>query len=257
MPESQKKILVAFAILAALVVLAFVIYSLPTFKNAPEDEITENRNTQDREEEEDSEEVLSIENERIIEETDNFSIVINYPTFDSPASSAVESYVKNRVGNFRSETGEFASQSSVPLTLNIDYETQYVGENFVSFLFTESTYTGGVHPNESPVGKTYEVESGTEISVTNIFVPGSGYLEEFSRRTKEKFRSEFDQGGFFEAGAEPRTINFTSFTIDDKSITFYFGPYQIAPYAAGTQTITIPLSELEDYLRDDFKERII
>ncbi|HVO71034.1 MAG TPA: RsiV family protein [Aggregatilineaceae bacterium] len=46
--------------------------------------------------------------------------------------------------------------------------------------------------------------------------------------------------------------NYKSWTITPDGLTFYFDPYQVAAYVAGTQTVTIPLAQLSAILAAPF-----
>lgn len=261
MSKYEKIIFIVFVALCLLIIGFFVFKSVSISDFFPlEDELQNVNREEGAVNEEEGRDLtgseVKIENKQDIEETDNISILVNYPKFDSPASAKIEGYALSRIDSFKSSLREFNAPSGSIFTLDINYEVKYLGDEYVSFLFRENTYTGGAHPNQIPVGKTYEIESGQEVSLTDIFVPGSGYLEAISKEAVEKFKEKFKEGVFFSEGVEARTVNFETFTIDDGSITFYFAPYQIAPYAAGLQDVRIPFEKLRTHLQPEF-EKII
>jgi ABC-type nitrate/sulfonate/bicarbonate transport system ATPase subunit len=47
-------------------------------------------------------------------------------------------------------------------------------------------------------------------------------------------------------GTEPVIENFSSLALTPKGICVYFQPYQVAPWAAGAQNVTVPLEALAE-----------
>ena len=47
------------------------------------------------------------------------------------------------------------------------------------------------------------------------------------------------------SGTAPSEENFSTFYLTDAELVIVFSPYQVGPWAIGTQTLPIPLSELQ------------
>ena len=48
------------------------------------------------------------------------------------------------------------------------------------------------------------------------------------------------------SGTAPEAENFSSFALTPEGIRIFFQPYQVAPWAAGSQVVDIPLDALAD-----------
>ena len=46
-----------------------------------------------------------------------------------------------------------------------------------------------------------------------------------------------------------------NFLLKEEGILYYYNVYEIAPYALGATQLTISYSDLDDILRDDFKDK--
>jgi len=116
-------------------------------------------------------------------------------------------------------------------------------------------YSGGAHGNHATNYFSFDLLKNKKLSLDDILSPtGKNQL----RRLLEKnFRKEFNlkdtealtEGGLFENKIEPNK----NFFVTGKCIGFSYAPYEIGPYALGEIVLFIPLTELKDYLQNDFK----
>jgi hypothetical protein len=116
----------------------------------------------------------------------------------------------------------------------------------LSLNFGFSVYSdGAAHPYSYTITYTYDLEKGQEISLDQLFLPGSNYLELIASYCKNEL-SKRDIGfdGFFTTGADPTPENYRNWNITPDSLMITFDPYQVAAYAAGPQVVTIPYGEL-------------
>jgi hypothetical protein len=52
-------------------------------------------------------------------------------------------------------------------------------------------------------------------------------------------------------GVQPMEDNFKRFILTGEGVAFFFAPYQVAPYAAGEQVVTIPYADLGGLIAPD------
>ena len=199
--------------------------------------------------------------QKILETEKPFRIEIVYPTipgvddFNAKAISIVEAQLNEfkktsletdslrRITMTAEEYGNFNLNS--PYYLSITYEKGIVSHKIVSMVFRIEHYTGGAHGNRAFIALNYHIADKKEITLADVFPPSTrGYLQKISdyciqdlikqirELTGEAYEAYIDEVWIRE-GASPKTENFSNFLFDDKSITFYFPPYQIAPYALG------------------------
>jgi hypothetical protein len=119
----------------------------------------------------------------------------------------------------------------------------------------EYSFTGGAHGGTTL--STFAYHGAARLALSDLFVPGAPYLSRASRYAQTVFRQKLiDAGIFFEdmfaPGVTPTEENFAVFSLGKDGITFIFQQYQVAPYVAGNQTMTIPYAELSDILSPVF-----
>ncbi|MFZ1075507.1 MAG: RsiV family protein [Minisyncoccia bacterium] len=126
----------------------------------------------------------------------------------------------------------------------------------VSYIFTITTDTLGAHPNTAFRTFTFDTKTGAELSLSDIFAPGSNYLDTLSTISRTQLPTIIGPDAdttFIANGTTPNDSNFANFFVDNSSLVFLFPPYQVAPYAAGPQTLPIALSQLSGILKAEYK----
>jgi hypothetical protein len=108
---------------------------------------------------------------------------------------------------------------------------------------------GAAHPFHYSLTVNYDLEQGRKLSLGDLFAEETGYLKVISSYCLAEL-SKRDIGfyGGFERGAEPTLDNYRNWSITNEGLMITFDEYQVAPYAAGAQTITVPYSELSTFI---------
>jgi len=133
---------------------------------------------------------------------------------------------------------EYDSQLVVDLDYNIEYNTR----NILSVTFSQYEYSGGAHGMTYLFSYTYDLTTGRELSLGELFPKGSDYIHAFNTAivNQMKERDIYDsQISPFESIAEDQP-----FYIHNKRAYVYFQQYEIFPYAVGIQSFFIPLSAM-------------
>lgn len=142
--------------------------------------------------------------------------------------------------------------------IEIGYDVEYADNDLISVNFLEGNFTGGAHPNYNYFTITYDLKNGRELKLAELFKPGAKYLEAVSAyATKDlQERKEPDSGenlglaqDLFAEGATAKAENYQNWNITKKGLMFTFDPYQVGPYAAGSQTVIIPYARLREIAR--------
>ncbi len=121
--------------------------------------------------------------------------------------------------------------------------------------------TLGAHPNGYYRTFTYDLQTGQEVTLQDLFLPSIPYLERLSDRARAdlpaiiKQMSGGDEGdpSMLADGTSPTADNFQWFYIDSTNLVLIFPPYQVGPYSLGTVTDTIPLAQLADSLKVEYQ----
>lgn len=209
-------------------------------------------------------------------ETDSLSnqcaiFLVEYPVITGMMSeSAIEkinqniksnifdyAYVSEKPENFESLIEEISTEYAQIISDYPDYKAAWSMEvnsdilfqdsSFISVASTIFSYTGGAHPNSYQVYRSYDLSTGEPITLNDILLPG--FEEELNQAAEIEFRmlkeippsQELEgKGYFFEDGKFALTENFA---IINKSLIFYFNPYEIAAYANGPTELELKLTD--------------
>jgi hypothetical protein len=93
--------------------------------------------------------------------------------------------------------------------------------------------------------------------LADLFNPGAKYLQAISNYCIEdlKKQSKGAEGMLDESsiksGAAPSAKNYQSWTITKKGLGINFDAYQVGPYAAGPQFVTVPYSALKELINPE------
>lgn len=123
-------------------------------------------------------------------------------------------------------------------------------------LLERYSYTGGAHGATDFIQFAYD-DDGTPVDLDALFVSGSHYLERISEYVRPVLREKLESENaylenMFEIGTKSDPGNYMVYTIGDGGITFVFQEYQVAPYAAGSQRVTVPFDAVADILNPSY-----
>jgi hypothetical protein len=149
------------------------------------------------------------------------------------------------INNFRASVLQDAPNPS--FGMGSSYELQYAllspAGDILSLKFDITMYfDGAAHPNSYSLTFNYDLAVGQQLNLYQIFLPGSDYLGPIAAYCKTQLASR--EIAYFEGGAEPVLENYRNWNLTTDGLLISFDPYQVAPYAAGPQTVLIPYSEL-------------
>lgn len=154
--------------------------------------------------------------------------------------------------------GTVANSPTPPITGGSSFDLQYEvtgqrGEVW-SIKYSISFYAdGAAHPGHYSITINYDLANGREVTLDELFLSGSNYLQVISDACKAELSTRFVDFGsdFFSAGADPLPENYTRWNLSNDGLVITFDEYQVAPYAAGAQVVTIPFSALQSVINPD------
>ncbi len=167
----------------------------------------------------------------------------------SAMNDVMRAWAKKRIVEFvavveedNSGTGESESQRS---NLTGRSATTLVDRRVVSFRLVLSQYiSGAAHPGAQVKSFTFDLTTGKELALPDLFKPGAPYLNYLSRRALEQLKASEFKDDLIEEGASARDPNFASYNLTDKGMEVTFQEYQVGPYAIGTPTVKYTYAEL-------------
>jgi hypothetical protein len=163
-------------------------------------------------------------------------------------NEAVSDLVQKEIGYFRKNVlAQMPTQLvSAGSTFDAKYGVIFQSEGIWSLKFDFSGYAdGAAHPYHYSLTLNYDLDKGEKLSLGDLFPTDSDYLGILSRYCIADL-SKRDIGfyGGFQQGAEPTPDNYRNWNITLSGLMITFDEYQVAPYAAGPQSVTVPYSEL-------------
>lgn len=184
---------------------------------------------------------------------------------DAVAVAVMEDFIEETVSDFKAQ-GNFDNLTPEDVqimglsedrkeSIAASYE-ETLGRNAVSYAYTLFVDTLGAHPNTFYRTFTFDLATGAELDIADLFIPRSDYLKRLSAISQfelAKTLGEFADVEYIAQGTVPDALNFQSFVMDGDALVLLFPPYQVAPYAAGPQSVTIPLSQLADILKPEYR----
>ena len=126
------------------------------------------------------------------------------------------------------------------------------------FSASQEVYTyvlGAAHPNTTTLVYNYDLGTGAQIGLGDLFNGATAYLDTLSIRAGAGLIAEAEQRGFEASGLltegfAPAAENFARFTLGPDSLRLHFPPYAVAPYVAGPFTVSLAYADLRSVLMD-------
>ena len=144
---------------------------------------------------------------------------------------------------------EYASNPDmVEYTFDRDILVARSDETVLSMAVMESSYLGGAHPFGATIGRTYDTQTGKELSLKDVVSDYDGIYE----YVKTQLEENYDQSMFFEDYQDTLQKMFydesddygtVQWTISQTGLSIYFNQYDLAPYAAGSQQVDISFKD--------------
>lgn len=146
-----------------------------------------------------------------------------------------------------------AFASNQPVTGGSSFDMQYsvIGQraDIWSIKFEISYYTdGAAHPGNYSITLNYDLQNGRELTLDELFLSNSNYLQVISDECKAQLTARDMAFDMFSAGADPLPENYQHWNISSEGLIISFDEYQVAPYAAGPQVVTVPFSALQSLI---------
>jgi hypothetical protein len=192
-------------------------------------------------------------------EAPNYTITTETPTLEGVDDGRVVEFnvimqlaVKEMVDGFKTSMQDMPA---IPImagsSFDVKYELLSLPGYIYSIKFNVMGYSdGAAHPYHFSRTVTFNLETGREVTLEELFLPGSNFLQIFSDVSKAELSTR-DIGfsdEIFASGADPLPVNYQNWNITADGLLITFDEYQVAPYAAGPQTVTLPYSALKDVI---------
>lgn len=119
-----------------------------------------------------------------------------------------------------------------------------------SFIETNENYYGGAHGMYSVAGYAFDVETGKNLSFTDIVVDETKIRDLIAEKLDEEYGDIFFDD--IHNLIDQYDFNSLCWSISYFDVTLYFNPYDLGPYASGSQQVVFPFSEYADLFDEKY-----
>ncbi len=122
-------------------------------------------------------------------------------------------------------------------------------DSFLSIFFVGYSYgVGAAHAVQESKSVNFDLTSGQELKLSDIFKRGSKHLEFVSEYCIEELSRSLNQPFVSKNALAPVAKNFDIWHITSSGITFHFDACKVFACTEGDQAVEIPFSDLKPLL---------
>jgi hypothetical protein len=160
------------------------------------------------------------------------------------------------IERFRENLAEWEpSETGWVSTFDADGSVLWARPPIVSVVVDVSVYyAGAAHPGHYAITVVWDGQTGRALTHEDLFRRGSGWEEVLSRASIAALEGELGDMAdpdWIAEGAGPLAENFSRWALVEEGLVLFFDPYQVAPYAAGPQVVTITRAALAEVAHPD------
>ncbi|GLX67992.1 WG repeat-containing protein [Paenibacillus glycanilyticus] len=183
----------------------------------------------------------------------NKDYVVYYPAVEGLSNPAAQERL-NETLKVMSQVKPIPGDEQLGYTYSGDFDVTFFHKNLLEIEMTGYNYpAGAAHGMPTQVYAHINVTSGDMFTLKDLFKANSNYVKVLSDIIGEQIKTDPQYDYVFPdtyKGIKPDQ----PFFMTQDALHLYFEPYEIAPYAAGFPTFTIPFSEIMSIIdeRGDF-----
>ncbi|MDD6207826.1 MAG: DUF3298 and DUF4163 domain-containing protein [Clostridiales bacterium] len=134
------------------------------------------------------------------------------------------------------------------------YEITYNKNGIISILCSGYEYpAGAAHGMPYNVSYTFDLNTGELLTLSDLFSVNDKAVQKLivsaASETINKNPVEYWDNAI-NIVKESASIQNTNFYLDKNGVVFYYAPYELAPYASGTQFFTVPFTTKDTFKRN-------
>lgn len=194
-------------------------------------------------------------------------------------ATALDAFAKEEIKNYNDAVADLKEQAEMEYkenperfrdgmyyTSNVQVLPQRVDEKVVSFYSSSSDYTGGAHGMYGMNGKTFDTQTGEELMLTDVLSDLTNLTEQIKTELlanydPEQFDDLDEALSYYDVAVTEMTATADNdmgyvypynWALTPNGVSFYFGPYALAAYAAGDQMVTLSYDKYPDIYDPDY-----
>ena len=132
----------------------------------------------------------------------------------------------------------------------------YQSPPLISIQFDTDFYYGGLHPQYAGTFASFDATTGSKIKLDDVLV--AGYRPRLTRIAENQFRAHtgikpgttLHDAGYIFFKDDTFSLN-DNYWFGPKGLTFFYNPYEIAPYSMGTTELLLTYRQIGELIRPD------
>lgn len=191
----------------------------------------------------------------ILESTDNYDLKIDYPDVENKEiKKKIDEYVKEQKDNFLNNVKAVENIEQPKYDFNLSVNVNDYKDITHVYMLTFA-YTGGAHYTRDDTSLYYDNKTKEFVDLKYFFKDEESFKKLSSIAYYYVLKLEdkkFDEL-WVKRGTDPTIDNYRHFNFKDEGLEILFPPYQIASWADGEIKITIPYEEINDLLKEEYR----
>lgn len=142
-----------------------------------------------------------------------------------------------------------------PYSYTVTYDPMRLDENILSLFGAETSFDGSPRSVHNAISATYDLTTGEALTLRTIFHEETFadalcdiIIQSLAPQASELF-ADYES---IVRSAFSTNVLIDNWYFSDSGLCFYFSPYEIAPYTAGTIVSEIPYDKLSGLLKDAY-----
>lgn len=180
----------------------------------------------------------------------NRNYLVYYPKLSGITDPVVQNEVNTKLKNMSIKNG-ITPEMELDYSYSGDFNIGFNKEKLLVLELTAYNYPfGAAHGMPTMEYAHINVVSGRFYELKDLFKSGSNYVKVLSDIVAAQIKEHGEEMGVWPDSYKGIAAD-QPFFITKDALNLYFEPYEIAPYAAGFPTFTIPFTEIMDIIRTD------
>lgn len=198
-----------------------------------------------------------------LSETDEYTLSISYPLTGSEAIDlSIQSWADEQKALFLEEVKMSGENKTFPSHLNIQVETNDIGNNIYHIILSASHYNGGANGTVHLASFTIDIDQEKHITLQDLFKQtyDDVFVEKISSEIQKEVESNEEYAEFIDSTLLDEVLQNMDewkWSIHEDSFTMYFDKYEIGPGSLGAITLEISLDRLDSFLREQWKDTFL
>lgn len=148
------------------------------------------------------------------------------------------------------------ANSWTPYLFQVIYHPMRIDQGILSLYGTQVSYSGTPHPSRLSISANYDLYTGKALYFADILTESYSsqqlcqLIEEALEPQKESLYAYYPD--ILEERFGGDLSGLETWYFSETGLSFYFSPYDIAPYSAGTIFAEIPYEKLSGILKEDY-----